>query len=116
VLAKIEEHIFDVVCRLKPEVLITHSVWGEYGHLDHIWLRSVIGRHFPAPLLYSDIFVSGTGWSNLEPSNAVAAHVEVEVQNDLCQYVMHKSYYDAVRCWTWNQKPVKECTVWAANQ
>jgi len=91
------------------DMIYTHNMWGEYGHLDHQLVHNIVCCNF-RHVMVSDIFIK-TNWTPYEEicgcvqrDNCAQVHI-----NDVEQYNYHKSFYDKIRCWTWNQEPVKVC-------
>lgn len=88
--------------------IITHNLWGEYGHLDHI-LVNQIALASSHRIITSDIVSSG-GWLKVKSINQGKLFRHDLI--DLSLYEKLKAIYDKYGCWTWNKEPIKECFIY----
>ena len=92
------------------DYVITHNLWGEYGHTDHIWIHNFARRAFKK-VMTSDIFVKNE-WTSFLPAASLLKNAKGgcgQFENNTDEYEELKFHYDKIRCWTWNQEPIKTC-------
>jgi len=97
--AAISTHSFDAI--------FTHNPHGEYGHLDHCLLFSLILATTQAPIYFTDIQLH-VNWPVLQSSyyygNKISDH-ELDIQwfDNLAKH------YKDMNVWTWNNKMSTKC-------
>lgn len=96
----------------EEELLFTHNLWGEYGHLDHILVHQ-IGLYSGKKIVCTDITL-GEGWmpvrNMVNPLSPVG-----HFMNDLSLYEKCKAIYDRYGCWTWNRPPIMGAHVYESH-
>jgi len=101
----LDHFLASVNSAIKSETcLFTHNAWGEYGHLDHIFLHSII-KQSEKSMITSNIMVNSkyTGFvSAIKPQISDS----LDVTNDLKLYSECRSIYKNYNCWTWHEPPI----------
>jgi len=88
------------------EPIFTHNPWGEYGHLDHILIHTLVSH---LEIQYSDIALD----LNWLPINKVIPDKYIKtVGNDLELTEKCKAIYDKWGCWTWSQPPILKANIY----
>jgi len=101
--------------REKPDVCFTHNPFGEYGHMDHIFVHNIVAAYFHLPVWYTDI-VQTSNWSRSIPQCKAARDrwfgrevFESELNEEWA--VKAQEFYLKIGCWTWDQPIVRKASV-----
>ena len=108
-LSAVISNILENIMLFNSDTIYTHNAWGEYGHLDHMLVSSIVTCNFHK-VITSDIFIP----SNWTPYKSIHTYQYAgcpEIKNDIEKYNAAKKYYDNIHCWTWNKEPVKKCKI-----
>ena len=54
--------IAEAVREIKPDKVVTHNEWGEYGHPDHILLSQLVRNYTTVPVVTSNIEIPSMVW------------------------------------------------------
>ena len=93
------------------DVVFTHNMVGEYGHLDHklIW---DIAFHLGHPLWITNIFIP-SNWVPWQQSPVSSLDYPKWVSElDVAFYDRCESVYRRHNAWTWNKEAVTHCAVY----
>ena len=108
-LARLEHNILKAVANYSFDYLFTHNPYGEYGHLDHIFLSNLMVRSIDTQLMISDITLR-SDWTQVEPQSARYAEMfyrnlleTVDLDRSFYRKVMR--FYETRGAWTWFQDP-----------
>lgn len=106
----VAETLMNAISRLECDYIFTHNFWGEYGHMDHILVNSVVFNNSARPIIISGARID-TGWLPLAPSSTMQAAL---ASNHLAECSLDRDFYE--RCaahyvssgtWTWNRPPME---------
>jgi LmbE family N-acetylglucosaminyl deacetylase len=86
------------------ELVFTHNPWGEYGHLDHIFVH-VLAKMYAKGVVFSDV-VSQQKWFEVKGWCLSIPEEICEVDRDL--YEKCKAVYQKYNCWTWWSPDITE--------
>lgn len=110
-LADAEEEILRAIDDFSFDYVLTHNPHGEYGHLAHKFLFSLLLQTARWPLLISDIYLRAD-WTRVEPTSP--RYKETFYRNHIDTVVLDESSYRKVQrfyetrgVWTWSQDPVQ---------
>lgn len=110
-LANAESEILRTIDRFSFDYIFTHNPHGEYGHLDHKFLSSLVLRTAKCPVLITDMSMR-SDWTNIEPHSAAYASAfyrnrldTVNLNNSF--YRRTQRFYETRGVWTWSQEPVQ---------
>lgn len=95
--------------------VFTHNPYGEYGHLDHLFLFQMVVKHSNIPIYYTDIKIK-SNWSAYDIGGKVNSsiyyknrifkdHLNVGLLN------FGKKIYEEFNGWTWSRQIPNECNV-----
>lgn len=98
------------------DYLFTHNFWGEYGHMDHILLNSIIFNNCPGRVLVSDLRLP-LDWLALSEDPAVynrllEGKLHSRHQLNLDFYAECERIYRADRVWTWSEPPLAAASLY----
>jgi LmbE family N-acetylglucosaminyl deacetylase len=108
-LASVERLFLSEVANKNFDYIFTHNPFGEYGHLDHIYISNLLLRSLEEPIIFSDIemlcdWTSGIPQSGryrrLYYSNKIDS-----VKLDQGFYRKVEFFYRTRNVWTWARKP-----------
>ena len=111
ILRDVAAQILDALSQSKCDAVMTHNPWGEYGHMDHVFLSSLIFANCRKPLYTTDAFI-GNNFLPLNPiqSAAKAALAGGLVETPLLDRVWYEECADFYRrdnVWTWTHGPAE---------
>lgn len=115
---KLSSMIEDVLARIwrfEFDLVYTHNAWGEYGHLDHHLVHSIVAS-VGVPTIVSDIFVESNWFPNKRiPPTLKRLYCRKIVQtceNNLEFYERCRKVYVDAGVWTWSEPPVTSCDLY----
>lgn len=115
-LAGLEQDILRSICKFSFDYLFTHNPYGEYGHLDHIFISNLLMRSASHPLLISDLQMP-SDWTNVPPSSRRYARTFYDnpVAETVIDYPFYRSVsklYETRGVWTWAQEPASKARLY----
>ena len=115
-LITLENEIINTINGFEFDYIFTHNPFGEYGHLDHIFIFNLLYRAIDRPTLISDTMIS-SDWSNMLP---MTPRYDKTYYSDLIgnftlddkfyKYVVR--FYETRGVWTWPHNPIKNCCLY----
>lgn len=54
--------IAEAIKEIKPDKIVTHNEWGEYGHPDHILLSQLVRNYTTVPVVCSNLVIPSGVW------------------------------------------------------
>lgn len=112
-LSKMMRHVEMSIEAMKPfDYIFTHNYWGEYGHIDHIIINSVI-INSSYPTIISDMFIK-SNWVPFETKPVRYSKLfneSARINLNLSFYNDIKSIYAKSNVWTWSKDPIIECKI-----
>lgn len=111
--------IEDIVNKNNIDYIFTHNPFGEYGHLDHIFLFDTVIKKTKKPILITDITIR-TNWDDPKISNRMKKIFYNNMIKEKCEinlefYEKNKKLYIDKGVWTWSrdkQEEFKKCNLY----
>ncbi len=102
--------IMTFILSLEGDEIFTHNDFGEYGHLDHILIHSLMQR-LSTDIITTDIRIQ-TNWLPLMrfPGFSDRNYYKECTLNQNLYHECQKEY-EKLGCWTWNQPPITKCNL-----
>jgi hypothetical protein len=121
-LSRFIEHVRDIIRdKMVNEtkfVLYTHNILGEYGHMDHKLIHSIV-LNLSTRMLYTDILLQSNWLPDKTSFSSLVTQLYFgkenllkEVSLNLEWYTEFKTIYQLNGCWTWDKPPVTNCGVY----
>lgn len=109
------EDVLNQITRFSFDFIYTHNAWGEYGHLDHQLLHSVVAS-VGAPTIVSDIFLP-SNWAPYSRRPPVfeklyCRNLIETCENDMKAYAQFEKSYRDAGVWTWSEPPIRSCNLY----
>lgn len=109
-LKDIAGRILETVEKSGCDAVFTHNLWGEYGHMDHILINSVIMNNTRKPALMTDARLQAENLPIAEAAPAwreiLARHYRSTHALDLDFYEKCAAFYKDSGTWTWSSPPI----------
>ena len=101
--------ILEAVAASDCDAVMTHNPWGEYGHMDHMFLSSLLFANCRKPLYTTDAFVEN-GFLPLNPAGSVIGGMLagglVETPTlERAWYEECAAFYRSANVWSWGHEP-----------
>ena len=111
------EAILNEIGKREYDYIFTHNFWGEYGHLDHILINSLLFNNISSPILISDIYIQN---SYLVPLSQIGHPLRNLLHEYIhSQHVVNREFYDFCaniyerrKVWTWSSPPVASANLY----
>ena len=109
-LRDVAKTILEAIAENPCDAVFTHNAWGEYGHLDHIFLHRLVFDNCTHPVITTDMRLD-VDWLPLAgdaPLHAplLAPHAWRTAHLDAAFYESCAAFYRKDRVWTWSSEPV----------
>jgi hypothetical protein len=111
------EAILYEIGKREYDYIFTHNFWGECGHLDHIFINSLLFNNVYSPIMISNIHIQSSYMLPLSPAGPPllemlrgclhSQHVLNMAFYSFCEYM-----YKNRRIWTWSKPPVTEANLY----
>lgn len=110
-LRHIAERIVEAVDASACDMVFTHNFWGEYGHMDHILVNSIVVNNTRKPVLMTGarieapnlpLLPDAPAWKTVLDSHFHSSHVL-----DLDFYERCAAFYKNSGTWTWSKPPLE---------
>jgi hypothetical protein len=104
--------ILEAIARKEFDAFFTHNFWGEYGHLDHVFLNNLIFNNCNKPVYITDMCLPAD-WQPLVPG-APLLRARLEGRFDSRHtlnadfYNECAAFYQKAGVWTWFKPPEPE--------
>lgn len=113
------DNINEIIKTNNIDYIFTHNPYGEYGHLDHIFLFDTIFKNIDLPILITDITLR-TNWDNpIINERSKNFFYKNKIKEDCLInieiYERNKKRYLDDGVWTWsrdNQEEFKKCNLY----
>ena len=107
-LSQLERAVLKEIRGREFDFVMTHNLFGEYGHLDHKFLAELLLRTAPK-LLTTDIIMP-SDWSSVPPQPSayferLGADIVGEIGLDADFYLRGQRFYETRGAWTWSVPP-----------
>jgi hypothetical protein len=109
-LGRVAETILGAVEASDCDAVFTHNFWGEYGHLDHVFLHTLMLTHCRKPVYVTDIRMA-VDWAPM-PARSPAyeallrPHFLSTHTLDRAFYEECAAFYKSAGVWTWSLPPI----------
>ena len=88
--------------------VFTHNPWGEYGHIEHIQVFSILFKLLIQEKIKFKLFVSGyVGYRSFKEMKRLFQFLEqkpIAFNADKEIYKIGENHYKKNKCWTWSSK------------
>ena len=103
----LKENIEKIIVENKIDYIFTHNIYGEYGHLDHIFVFDTVLKNVNIPIIYSDICLR-TNWDDPQINKRIK---NLYFSKCIGEYSMNEDFYEKNKklyiknnAWTWSRE------------
>lgn len=98
------------------DYIFTHNFWGEYGHMDHILVNTLVLANAAKPVFFTDAMLQLYPMPLKQQTPAIQALLEGHFHSphimDRSFYEECASFYKSTGTWTWDEPPVERVNLY----
>ena len=112
----IAEHIAGAIAQSDCDVVFTHNFWGEYGHMDHMLVNSIVLNNTRKPVMMTGarlnapnlpLLMDAPAWNGVLETHFHSSHTL-----DLDFYEQCAAFYKNSGTWTWSMPPIERLNLY----
>ena len=108
-------NINNIKNNFKFDYIMTHNLYGEYGHIDHQLLFNIIAST-NYNMIISDMYIYSNWAPYKQPYNIFKNCESENINNNINFYNKIKQIYEQDKVWTWDKEPIKNCNIFYINK